>query len=70
MCSNKLATAILKSFTCFNPDKKFDRSDRCFLYATETLTLELIWLAFNDSIGEGDGDRVWKISLVFKVQGH
>ena len=64
---------LAKAFTCFNPDKKIDRSDKCLLYATEMLTLALIWLAFNDSIAEGDSDRVllcWKFLLVFKVQGH
>jgi len=43
------------------------------LYATETLTLGLIWLAFNDAVAEGDGDRVllcWKFLLViFRVKG-
>ena len=30
--------------------------DRIFLYATEVLTLGLIWENFHDAIKEGDGD--------------
>ena len=71
---NELAKGILKSFVCVNPNKKINRSEKCFLYATETLTLALMWLPFNDAVAEGDGDRVllcWKFLLViFKVQGH
>lgn len=69
-----LADAILCQFVNFNPDEKVNRTDKIHLYATQTLTLGLIWHAFNDSIREGDGDRVlacWKFLLViFKVKGH
>lgn len=70
---NGLAKGILKSFVCFDPNKRIDRSDKCFLYATQILTLALVWLAFNDAVAEGDGDRVllcWKFLLViFRVKG-
>jgi len=58
-----LAKEILKTFVCFNPNTKINRSDKCFLYATETLTLGLIWLAFNDAVAEGDGLLCWKFLL-------
>ena len=45
--------------------------DRVFLYATEVLTLGLIWENFHDANKEGDGDRlvrVWKLLLlIFKA---
>lgn len=69
-----LASAILDQFVNFDPDEKVKRTDKVHLYATQTLTLGLIWHAFNDAIREGDGDRVlacWKFLLViFRVKGH
>lgn len=45
--------------------------DRVFLYATEVVTLGLLWMNFHDATREGDGDRlirVWKfLLLVFKA---
>ena len=45
--------------------------DAVFLYATEVLTLGLIWENFHDAIKKGDGDRlvrVWKfLLLIFKA---
>ena len=45
--------------------------DGVYVYATELLTLGLIWHGFHDSIKEGDGDRIlryWKFLLIiFKV---
>ena len=69
-----LANAILSKYVNFNPDEKVPRGDKINLYATQTLTLGLIWHSFNDSIYEGDGDRVlacWKFMLViFKAKGY
>ena len=45
--------------------------DGVYVYATEMLTLGLIWHGFHDSNKEGDGDRIlryWKFLLIiFKV---
>ena len=41
--------------------------DQVYMYATELLSLALIWHGFHDSIREGDGDRIlryWKLLLV------
>ena len=41
--------------------------DRVHVYATELLSLGLLWHGFHDSIREGDGERIltyWKILLV------
>ena len=69
-----LANAILSKYVNFNPDEKVPRGDKINLYAIQTLNLGLIWHSFNDSIHEGDGDRVlacWKFMLViFKAKGH
>ena len=69
-----LSKAIIQNFTSFNPDDKVARADKVHLYATQVLTLALIWHAFNDSVWEGNGDRVltcWKFLLViFKAKRH
>ena len=48
--------------------------DGVTMYAHELLTLELIWLEFNDAIKEADGDRIllsWKtIMPIFKATNH
>ncbi len=45
--------------------------DKVYVYATELLTLGLLWHGFHDSIKEGDGERIarhWKFLLIiFKV---
>ena len=45
--------------------------DKIYLYATEVLTLGLIWENFHDATREGDGDRlmrIWKfLLLIFKA---
>ena len=41
--------------------------DRINMYATEVLTLGLLWHSFHDAIKEGDGDRIirnWKFNLL------
>ena len=51
-----------------------DSTDTVYLYATEIITLGLLWHGFHDAIKEGDGDRIlryWKFLLVaFKATGH
>ena len=69
-----LAKAMLQNFVSFDPDKKISREDKVHLYASQVMTLLLIWHAFDDTIREGDGDRVleyWKfLLLIFKAKGH
>ena len=69
-----LAKAILENFVFFDPDKKISRKDKVHLYASQLMTLLLLWHAFDDAVKEGDGDRVveyWKfLLLVFRVKGH
>lgn len=70
----ELAKAIIENFVSIDPDEKVQRDDKVHLYGTQVLTLAIIWHYFNDSIREGDGDRVltcWKFLLViFKAKGH
>ena len=58
----------------FNSSDTANNIDRVHLYATEVLTLRLIWHAFHDAIREGDEDRImryWKFFLVlFKGTTH
>ena len=53
---------------------KISRADKVYLYASQLLTMLLLWHAFNDAVREGDGDRVisyWKFLLViFRAKGH
>lgn len=59
-------------------DKGFDDASVCgdevYLYATELLTMALLWHGFHDSIREGDGERIlryWKFMLIiFKATNH
>ena len=66
-----MAKEIIIRYVCFHPDVKVKTTDTVFLYSLQVLTLGLIWHGFNDSIKEGDGDRIltyWKFLLViFKV---
>lgn len=49
-------------------------ADGVYLYATELLSLGLLWHGFHDAIKEGDGERIlrhWKFMLVtFKTSNH
>lgn len=49
-------------------------SDAAYNYATDLLTMMLVWHGFHDSVKEGDGDRIllyWKVMLpVFQQEGH
>ena len=53
-----IAKEIAVQFITFEPDVKIKASDKVQLYATQVLTLGLLWHGFNDSIREGDGDRI------------
>jgi len=53
-----IAKDILIQFFAFEPDVKINESDKVHLYATQILTLGLLWHGFNDAIREGDGDRI------------
>ena len=70
----ELAEAIVAQFIHFDPDATVSTQDKVYLYATEVLTLGLLWHIFVESIREGDGDRVllcWKyFLLVFKAKNH
>lgn len=76
-CVEDLAKLILVNYTRF---PRFDSQspeasiDGVYLYATELLTLALIWHAFHDAIREGDGERIiqcWKFFLIiFKNTNH
>ena len=57
-----------------SPSEHTEIDDKVHLYATEVISLGLIWNGFHDAIKEGDGDsilRYWKIFLVvFKSTNH
>jgi len=73
-----LASAIVEKYIRFpRPDDESVPSvcqDGVLLYATEVLSLGLLWNGFHDAIQEGDGDRLlnyWKFLLVlFKSTSH
>ena len=73
-----LATAIVNKYIRLpRPDDKSVLNtcdDGVLLYATEVLSLGLLWYGFHDAIQEGDGDRIlnyWKFLLVlFKSTNH
>lgn len=47
--------------------RKSEDKDKVYVYATELLTLGLLWHEFHNSIREGDGNRMfryWKLLLV------
>ena len=57
----------MENYVCFDPMKRICRNDKVHLYATQLMTLLLLWHAFHDVVKEGDGDRVidyWKFLLV------
>lgn len=72
-----LAREIVNKFTHFSREddaKPGNYDDRVFLYATEVLSLGLIWHGFYDAIKEADGERIlryWKFMLIiFKSTNH
>lgn len=60
---HNLAKAIVDSFVDLGEGNMRSGSDKIRLYATEVITLGLLWHNFCDAIKEGDGERVichWK----------
>lgn len=55
---NRLAKEIVVRFITFHPDVNMRVTDKVVLYAMQVLNLGLLWHGFNDSIREGDGDRI------------
>jgi len=67
----KLAKSIVERFVRFDLPSSSSAPEECtdkvYLYATEVLTLGLLWHNFHDSTREGDGDRIlrcWKFNLL------
>ena len=73
-----LATSIVEKYIHLprtdNETVPKEYKDEVFLYASEVLSLGLIWHGFHDAIKEGDGERIlnyWKFLLViFKSTNH
>lgn len=70
-CANILAEKVLEKFLRITvPGVNFEgekTDDSVYLYATELMSIGLIWHGFHDAIKEGDGDRVlryWKFLLI------
>ena len=53
-----LAKEIVVRFVSFDPDIKGTSQDKVHQYALQVLNLGLLWHGFNDSIKEGDGNRI------------
>ena len=67
-----MAREIVIKFVYFDPNVKVSTQDKLHLYSLQVLTLGLVWHGFNDSIKEGDGDRIityWKFLLVIFKAG-
>ena len=77
-CVTDLARAIVEKYIHFpRPDNETvpkECKDGVFLYASEILSLGLLWHGFYDAICEADGERIlnyWKFLLViFKSTNH
>jgi len=74
-----VAHQIVKSFVRINHPKESASSPTCindskFNYATDLMTMCLLWHGFHDAVKEGDGDRIimyWKVLLpVFQQHGN
>ena len=77
--ANDCITVAEQIVSCFVKIIPSDETPLCskdskFNYATDLLTMCLLWHGFHDAVKEGDGDRIvlyWKLLLpVFKQQGH
>ena len=75
-CST-VANQIVKQFIPINHSEELLSSpinDSRFNYATDVLTMCLLWHGFHDAVKEGDGDRIimyWRVLLpVFQQKGH
>ena len=70
----RLIVVNYTNFLQFETSESDGTKDGVHLYATEVLTLGLLWHYFHDAIREGDGDRIircWKFFLVlFKSTSH
>lgn len=74
-CANILAEKVLDKFLRITVSgvnfQGEETNDGVYLYATELMSVGLIWHGFHDAIKEGDGDRVlryWKfLLLIFKA---
>lgn len=66
----ELAASIVTNYVCLprvNGEEAETCDDKVYVYATELLSLGLLWHAFHDAVKEGDGDRIlryWKILLI------
>ena len=71
---HNLAKAIVDSFVDLGEGNMRSGSDKIRLYATEVITLGLLWHNFCDAIKEGDSERVirhWKFLMIaFKATNH
>ena len=56
-----LAKEILMQFVNFDPDVTVSHKNKKLVYATEVLSLGLLWWPFKAAIKEGDGDGVYPI---------
>ena len=57
----ELAKAIVVNYVRFpriNKNEPEECDNRVYVYATELLSLSIVWHGFHDSIREGDGDRI------------
>ena len=75
--SAAVAHQIIKQFVCIKHCEESSSpltNDSGFNYATDLLTMCLLWHGFHDSVKEGDGDRIilyWKVLLpIFQQSGH
>ena len=70
--SGKICRSQLCSFS--EHDRCTNCDDRIYVYATELLSLSLLWHGFHDAIKEADGDRIlcyWKVLyIVFNNTSH
>ena len=60
-----LAKEIVVRFFVFEPDVTVRVNDKVHLYALQVLNLCLLWHRFNDSIREGDGNRILTSTNLF-----
>lgn len=71
---HELSECIVDRFVELGEGELECNGDRVLLYASELLTLGLLWMSFYDAIREGDGKRivrVWKFLLIsFRATGH
>ena len=70
----KQVVAQFTKITIFGQHQETHINDDAYNYATDLLTMLLVWHGFHDSVKEGDGDRIllyWKVMLpVFQQSGN